>query len=194
MSYALNLLIFLSVLALAYGAARLLGQQPRRRSSGALRVRDSLSLGKDRALLLVEVGDRLMLVGATPQSITLVQQLDGALAPTAAVQPALDPPQPAPAPAFAQTLRQALGGEAPAAATLSGGLPALPAVLAPRLRSLAATLATGTRPLASAVAARTRALAAAVARPSSRRMAEAERARGALRRLTASLDGAGEQP
>lgn len=68
------ILLFGLVVFLAWLTTRLVGQQwgagPRR--GRALSVREQVPIGKERSISLVEVGDRLYVVGATPQGITLL--------------------------------------------------------------------------------------------------------------------------
>ena len=169
-----NLVFFLLVLALAYAAARLLGRQSRHRPGGLLQLRDSLSLGRDRNLLLIEVGDRLLLVGSTPQAITLVSPLDGAIAPAPAAEPAAAEPAAAFAPLLARSL------ETMAAAT------------GQRLYPAATRLVQRLRAVASALPGRLRATAAALSRPAAQPL-QLQRARGALQKLAAHLEDSGDR-
>jgi flagellar biosynthetic protein FliO len=69
-----SVLLFGLVVFLAWLTTRLLGQHwgagPRR--GRVLSIREQVPVGKDRSIALVEVGDRLYLVGATAQGITLL--------------------------------------------------------------------------------------------------------------------------
>lgn len=69
-----SVLLFGLVVFLAWLTTRLLGQQwgagPRR--GRTLNVREQVPVGKDRSIALVEVGDRLYVVGSTGQGITLL--------------------------------------------------------------------------------------------------------------------------
>lgn len=69
-----SVLLFGLVVFLAWLTTRLLGQQwgagPRR--GRTLNVREQVPVGKDRSIALVEVGDRLYVVGSTAQGITLL--------------------------------------------------------------------------------------------------------------------------
>lgn len=69
-----SVLLFGLVVFLAWLTTRLLGQQwgagPRR--GRTLSVREQVPVGKDRSIALVEVGDRLYVVGSTGQGITLL--------------------------------------------------------------------------------------------------------------------------
>lgn len=69
-----SVLLFGLVVFLAWLTTRLLGQQwgagPRR--GRTMNVREQVPVGKDRSIALVEVGDRLYVVGSTGQGITLL--------------------------------------------------------------------------------------------------------------------------
>lgn len=72
----LFLMASLVVIAMAYGAVRLLGNWQISYSKGRrLRVLEGVPLGKDRSLLLVAVGKELLVVGASPQGVQLVHQV-----------------------------------------------------------------------------------------------------------------------
>lgn len=90
-----SVLLFGLVVFLAWLTTRLLGQQwgagPRR--GRTLSVREQVPVGKDRSIALVEVGDRLYVVGSTAQGITLLDLItDPAL--IAQVRAANPPVQP----------------------------------------------------------------------------------------------------
>lgn len=90
-----SILLFGLVVFLAWLTTRLLGQQwgagPRR--GRTLNIREQVPAGKDRSIALVEVGDRLYLVGSTAQGITLLDVItDPAL--IAQVRAANPPVQP----------------------------------------------------------------------------------------------------
>lgn len=115
-----SVLLFGLVVFLAWLTTRLLGQQwgagPRR--GRTLSVREQVPVGKDRSIALVEVGDRLYVVGSTVQGITLLDLItDPAV--IAQVRAANPPVQPLsvggllrPFPAL---LQKGLGGAAPPA-------------------------------------------------------------------------------
>jgi flagellar biogenesis protein FliO len=77
------------------------------KTSGIVQVRETTQLGPGRNLHLVEIGDRVLLVGATEHGIALLQGYDredaaaegllGDDEAVAAVLPAVRPPAPAPA-------------------------------------------------------------------------------------------------
>ncbi|BDG59365.1 flagellar biosynthetic protein FliO [Caldinitratiruptor microaerophilus] len=72
------LLLFLLVVAAAYLASRALAGGAGRVGGGRLlRVVEALPVGRDRLLVLVEVGDRYLLVGSAPGGVSLVQVLEG---------------------------------------------------------------------------------------------------------------------
>ena len=54
-------------------------QQPRSNSLGALEVLAAQSIGPAQQLQLVRVGDRTLLLGVCPQSITLLLNVEGPL-------------------------------------------------------------------------------------------------------------------
>jgi flagellar protein FliO/FliZ len=65
------------VFALAYWGTRLLARRPHlTRHTSQLKVIERLSLGRDRQLLLVQVGEKIYLAGVTPQHITLGEAVD----------------------------------------------------------------------------------------------------------------------
>jgi len=191
-----NLVLFLLVLGLAYAGSRLLGRQARRRPGGLLQLRDSLSLGRDRSLVLVEVGGRLLLVGATPQAVTLLSPLDGVALPAAAPAAAAAAEPSAFGPLLALSLGAPAGVSAPPAAVyptsadlarrLGAGLVAAarrlyPPTVAAAQRALTAAAATGRRLLAAV-------------RPAVHPPLQLQRAHRALAQLAASLDSGTEQP
>lgn len=72
-SAAVYLLLFGLVISLAYLVPRLLGQRLGATARGRrLRVVEVLPLGRDRALILVAVAGRYLLVGSGPQGFTLI--------------------------------------------------------------------------------------------------------------------------
>ncbi len=81
-----------AVLVLAYGALVLLRRYSLGsgfgRRAGALEVLESVALGPNRAVYLVRVGDRHLVLGVTPTQITPLAVWDADASPT--VPPALD--------------------------------------------------------------------------------------------------------
>lgn len=74
------LLLFALVVAAAYLASRALAGGAARGGGRLLRVVEALPVGRDRLLVLVEVGDRYLLVGSAPGGVSLVQALEGDVA------------------------------------------------------------------------------------------------------------------
>lgn len=71
------LIMFLVVLALAYLATRFVGARMGPLGRGrVIRLVDFLALSRDRALVLVEVGGKLLLIGSGEESITLLATVD----------------------------------------------------------------------------------------------------------------------
>ena len=73
--FALLILIF----AGAYYASKLMGRHysMQASSSAEMRVVDKLVLGRDHYLLIVEAGDKALLIGVCPQHIETLAELDG---------------------------------------------------------------------------------------------------------------------
>lgn len=70
----------------------------------ALQLAGQLALGARERVVLVRVGERLLVLGVTPQQVALLAEADPAAAPAAAAG--------APAPGFAGVLRGTLAGRA----------------------------------------------------------------------------------
>ena len=72
--FLLMILIFVG----AYYATRLMGKHYSMQGSSSreMRVIDRLSLGRDRFLLIVEAGDKVLLLGVSPQQIDTLAELD----------------------------------------------------------------------------------------------------------------------
>jgi flagellar biogenesis protein FliO len=100
-------LVVLVIGALYAGLKRVQRGRLPGKTSGVVQVRETTQLGPGRNLHLVEIGDRVLLVGATEQGIALLQAYDreeaaaegllGHDEAVAAVLPAARPPAPAPA-------------------------------------------------------------------------------------------------
>jgi flagellar biogenesis protein FliO len=73
--------------------------------TGSLRITDTLALGSGRTLHLLEAGERVFLIAATPQQINLIAELDRAPATAALTNGGVSEA----VPAFARALRVALG-------------------------------------------------------------------------------------
>lgn len=108
----LNFLIgFTLVVALAYWTARYLGGQWGFRARGRwLRVVEALPLGRDRAVLLVDVAGRILLVGVGPHGFQVLLHLDDPAA-VAQIRAMAPPHAPAEGPGapFRQVLARLLG-------------------------------------------------------------------------------------
>jgi len=55
---------------------RFLAQKGRRLSSRHIRMRDSMMIGRDKHIAIVEVGGKTLLVGVTNQSISVLAEID----------------------------------------------------------------------------------------------------------------------
>jgi len=66
----------LVVVPAAYLSTRLLGGRMRGRRGGVLKLVDSLPLGPQRGLHLVQVGERLFLIGSSERQISLLAEMD----------------------------------------------------------------------------------------------------------------------
>ena len=66
------------IFAAAYYVSKFMGKQysTQQSSSGELRVIDKLSLGRDHYLLIVEAGEKVLLLGVSPQQIDNLTELD----------------------------------------------------------------------------------------------------------------------
>ncbi len=84
------------VIAVAYAASLLLRRLNLGRlatRSGAVRVVETVPLGQGRAVHLLAVGDRRLLIGATPQGVTLLDEVTGQVEEIEAVPAPLPTPQ-----------------------------------------------------------------------------------------------------
>lgn len=64
------------VVPVAYLSTRLLGGRMRGRRGGVMKLVDSLPLGPQRGLHLVQVGERLFLIGASEREISLLAEME----------------------------------------------------------------------------------------------------------------------
>ena len=72
-----SIVILLGILYLAYLASRYLGTSAVRRSSSEhIKLLDMISLGQDKAVAAIKVGDKQFLLGVTQGSITKLSDLD----------------------------------------------------------------------------------------------------------------------
>lgn len=65
------------VLPAAYLSTRFLSGRVRGRRGGSMKLVESLPLGAQRGLHLVQVGNRVFLVGASERGISLLAEMDG---------------------------------------------------------------------------------------------------------------------
>lgn len=72
-----GLLLFILVLVLAWLCTRWLGGYYRTRGTpgGTIRVLERTAIGPDRTLVIVRAGERVWLLGVTPQNITPIGEL-----------------------------------------------------------------------------------------------------------------------
>lgn len=96
-------------------------------ATSALRLVQSLPLGQQQQIHLIEIGDRLLVVGATPQHLTLLGEIDDSAAVSELRLQAGQHPGPPPRP-FTEHLAAAVP---PPAATPAPPTPARPARAAP---------------------------------------------------------------
>lgn len=78
LSVVFMLICFAGVLFLAYYCTRLIGKRynSNGKLSGNIKVLDRLSLSQNQSLLIVEAGDKTLLLGCTAHEITALSQLD----------------------------------------------------------------------------------------------------------------------
>lgn len=109
------LFVFALVVAAAHLASRALAGGVGRPVAGGrlLRVVEVLPVGRDRLLVLVEVGDRYLLVGSAPGGVHLVQALEGDAARELAGRLRAGPAGTPPAGAFRRLLDRWLRGGGP---------------------------------------------------------------------------------
>ncbi len=78
-SYIISLLLtFLLVLGLAYFTSKFLGQRMTRAGGFGGKVYSTLSLGPNRAVHVVEIAGKFMVLGVTEQNITLLNEITSA--------------------------------------------------------------------------------------------------------------------
>jgi flagellar biogenesis protein FliO len=73
-----TVVLMLAVFVGAYYVSKYVGKhyQPGHGFSKNITVLDSANVGKDRALLIVRVGEKAFLIGSAPQAFTLLSELD----------------------------------------------------------------------------------------------------------------------
>ncbi len=79
-------------------------------TSGRLKALARLSLGRDQSLVLVQAGERYLLLGAAPSGVTLVAELTEEEARALCARPLSDQPAP---PSFGEALRTVLKQKKP---------------------------------------------------------------------------------
>lgn len=86
-----GLLLFGLVLLAAWFCTRWLGGYYRTRTAagGSIQVLERTAIGPDRTLMIVRAGDRVWLLGVTPQNIQPIGELDAAAYPAQAPGPAV---------------------------------------------------------------------------------------------------------
>ena len=77
LSLVVGLVLFVLVLFLAWLCTRWLGGYYRARGAqgGSIRVLERTVIGPDRTLMVVRVGERVLLLGVSPQNISLVGEI-----------------------------------------------------------------------------------------------------------------------
>ncbi len=79
--------LFLTILVFAgaYWASKTVGRSYQKTSKSnipnGIKIIDRRAIGKEQGLLLVKVGDRVLLIGATAQNIVKLEELDNTLFP-----------------------------------------------------------------------------------------------------------------
>jgi flagellar biogenesis protein FliO len=102
LSAAFILLMFAAILGMAYFATRMIGKgyASQGGASGNIRILDKVWIGRERALLIVRVADKTMLIGMTPHHIEGLCGLDAGELP--------EPPGPIGGIAFVDALKTAI--------------------------------------------------------------------------------------
>ena len=104
-----GLLLFVLVLLLAWFCTRWLGGYYRARGgAGTVQVLERTAIGPDRTLMVVRAGERVWLLGVTPQNITPIGELSPDAYPEEAAPEALPGPM-----EFSAALRDAVQKWAP---------------------------------------------------------------------------------
>lgn len=70
------IVVMAAVLVAAYLATRFLAKRGQRLKSRHIRLRDSIAVGRDKHLAVVEAGDKTLLIGITSQSINVLADID----------------------------------------------------------------------------------------------------------------------
>lgn len=72
-----TIVLMIGVFAAAYFVSKYVGKhyKPRYGASKNITVIDSTAVGKDRSILLVKVGEKVFLIGSTPNELTYLSEL-----------------------------------------------------------------------------------------------------------------------
>ena len=71
------IVVMIAVIVAAYLAARFLSGKGRRLKSHHIRMLDRMMLGRDKHVVLIEVGNKKLLIGITNQAINVLGDIDG---------------------------------------------------------------------------------------------------------------------
>ena len=74
---ALYIFVMFAVIAAAYWATKYISQKGKKVKSRKMRMVDRMSLGRDKHIVLIEVGDKNLLIGVTNQAINVLGDIDG---------------------------------------------------------------------------------------------------------------------
>lgn len=74
----LGIVLFVGILYLAYITTKYIGKRYSLsgKSTRSLKIMETIGLGKDSQLAVVKIGEKYLLVGVTPQNVSLVRELD----------------------------------------------------------------------------------------------------------------------
>lgn len=78
-SVLLALVGFILIVYLAYFATKKIGRRMSVKGIGGrnIKILDSISIGKDNAVMIIEAAEKILLIGITPGGISLISELDG---------------------------------------------------------------------------------------------------------------------
>lgn len=74
----LYIFVMIAVIVAAYWATKFISKKGSKAKSQQMRMVDRMALGKDKHIVLIEVGDRNLLIGVTNQAINVLGDIDGA--------------------------------------------------------------------------------------------------------------------
>ena len=80
LSLAGSLLLMVAIFIGAYYVTKMVGKQydgSHSKSKSKIEILDRKALGKEQSLIVVKIADKVLLLGATPQSITKIESFDG---------------------------------------------------------------------------------------------------------------------